>query len=235
MNKLQKQVFSILEKELDEKNKQTMLDELKNDTSFHTQFNVHVPFLILIAAMLSSRTKDTTTLPIVKKLFAKYSCPNDFVSIDVKKLEKMLYGLGFYKIKAVNVKKLSEIIIKKYGGKVPDSFSELVSLPGVGRKTANCVLAYAFKKPAIAVDVHVHRIANRLGWVKTGTPEETEEQLKKIIQKELWVKVNRLFVAQGQNLCFPLNPKCASCPVRDCCKRVLVSILPGRTFKKTLG
>ncbi|MEW5897243.1 MAG: endonuclease III [Nanoarchaeota archaeon] len=210
-----KRVFSLLEEELKEKNRQTMLDELKNSTPFHA------PFQILAAAMLSSRTKDTTTLPVVKKLFAKYPHPHDFVGLDVQKLEKMLYGLGFYKIKAANLKKLSKIIVEQYKGDVPASLPELISLPGVGRKTANCVLAYAFNKPAIAVDVHVHRIANRLGWVKTDSPEKTEEELKKIIPREMWRKVNRLFVAHGQNLCFPLNPKCASCPVEKYCKKKL--------------
>src|SRR3989344_1909412 len=152
-----KKVFSLLEKD----HPLTMLEELGHYT----------PFQMLVMTLLSSRTKDSTTIPIVKKLFAKYPQPEDLVEIDLKELEQELYGIGFYRIKAKNVQKLSSIIIEKYSKKVPDSFEELASLPGVGRKTANCVLAYTFKKPAIAVDIHVHRISNRLGWVKTTIPE----------------------------------------------------------------
>ncbi|MDP3698557.1 MAG: endonuclease III [Nanoarchaeota archaeon] len=165
-----KKVFSLLEKN----HPLTMLEELGHYT----------PFQMLVMTLLSSRTRDSTTIPLVKKLFAVYPTPEDFVKIDVKKLEKLLYGIGFYKVKAKHVKELSKVILEKYGGKVPDTFEELTSLPGVGRKTANCVLAYTFKKPAIAVDIHVHRISNRLGWVKTVTPEETEEALQKLTSSQ---------------------------------------------------
>jgi len=199
-----KKVFSLLEPI----HPLTMLEELGHYT----------PFQMLVMTMLSSRTKDSTTIPIVKKLFAKYPRPEDLVKREVKELEKLLYGIGFYKVKARNVKKLSKIILEKYHGKVPDTFEELTSLPGVGRKTANCVLAYTFKKPAIAVDTHVHRVANRLGWIKTKTPEETEEALKKIIPQDLWIDVNRLFVGHGQTICVPGNPKCNICPIRKYCE-----------------
>ena len=199
-----KEVFSLLEKD----HPLTMLEELGHYT----------PFQMVVMTLLSSRTKDSTTIPLVKKMFAKYPNPEDFVKLDAKQLEKMLYGIGFYKVKAQHVKKLSTVILERYKGKVPDTFEELTSLPGVGRKTANCVLAYTFKKPAIAVDTHVHRISNRLGWAKTNTPEETEEALKKIVPQDLWIEVNRLFVGHGQTICVPINPKCAICPIRKYCQ-----------------
>ncbi|MBI2581586.1 endonuclease III [Candidatus Woesearchaeota archaeon] len=197
-------VFSLLEKD----HPLTMLEELGHYT----------PFQMLVMTLLSSRTRDSTTIPIVKKMFAKYPNPEHFVKMDLQELEEWLYGVGFYKVKAQNVKKLSGIILEEFHGKVPDTFEELTSLPGVGRKTANCVLAYTFKKPAIAVDIHVHRISNRLGWVKTKTPDETEEALQKLIPRDLWIEVNRLFVGHGQTICVPINPKCNICPVRKYCE-----------------
>ena len=198
-----KRVFSLLEKE----HQPTMLEALQNYT----------PFQKVVMTLLSSRTKDTTTIPLVKKLFAKYQTPEYFIKASVSELEKALYGIGFYRVKARNVQKLSKIIIERYGGNVPDTFEELTSLPGVGRKTANCVLAYTFNKPAIAVDTHVHRIANRLGWVKTKTPEETEAALQKIVPKMLWKEVNKLLVDHGQRICVPIIPKCHRCVVREYC------------------
>lgn len=198
-----KSVFMILNKD----HQPTMLEQLSNNT----------PFQMLIATLLSSRTKDSVTIPIVKKLFEKFSRPEDYAGMDVKQLEKLLFGIGFYRIKARNIKKLSGIVLEKYDGKVPDNFEELVSLPGVGRKTANCVLAYTFKQPAIAVDVHVHRISNRLGWVKTKAPEETEEDLKKAVPRPLWGEVNKLFVDFGQRICLPVKPRCKECKIQKYC------------------
>ena len=197
-------VFSLLEKN----HPLTMLEQLGHYT----------PFQMLVMTMLSSRTKDSTTIPIVKRLFAKYPTPEHFVKIDKKELEEQLYGIGFYKVKAKQVKELSKVVLEKYKGKVPDTFEELTSLPGVGRKTANCVLAYTFQKPAIAVDIHVYRVSNRLGWVKTKTPEETEEALKKLIPKASWIEVNRLLVGHGQTICVSINPKCAICPILHFCE-----------------
>ena len=199
-----KKVFSLLEQD----HQLTMLEDLRDYTAFHQ----------LIATLLSSRTRDTTTIPLVKKLFQQYPAPEDFIALDTKVLQKELYGIGFYRVKAKQVKEVSKIIVEKYHGKVPETFAELTSLPGVGRKTANCVLAYAFHQPAIAVDVHVHRISNRLGWVKTTTPEETEEALKKLVPRELWIWVNKLFVNHGQRICLSRNPKCLVCPVRKYCE-----------------
>lgn len=197
-------VFSLLERD----HGQTMLEGLGHYT----------PFQMVVMTLLSARTRDSTTIPLVKKLFLHYPFPEHFIKLPLKVLEKELYGIGFYKTKAKHVKELSRIIIEKYYGRVPDTFEELVSLPGVGRKTANCVLAYTFKKPAIAVDVHVHRISNRLGWVKTKVPEETEEALKKIVPREHWRDVNKLFVWHGQTVCLPVKPKCGECRIRTYCE-----------------
>ena len=202
-------VFSTLEKY----HNPTMLEDLRDFT----------PFQQLAATLLSSRTKDSTTIPIVKKLFAKYPAPGDFINISDEELEQLLFGIGFYKVKTKNIKKLSRILIEKFNNQVPDTFEQLTSLPGVGRKTANCVLAYTFNKPAIAVDIHVHRISNRLGWVKTITPEETEEELKKLVPKELWIKVNELFVDHGQRVCQPIKPKCNQCSIKEYCGFRLLS------------
>jgi len=198
-------IISILEKD----HQPTMLELLKDYT----------PFQMLIATLLSSRTKDSTTIPIVKRMFKKWKSPEDFLKLTNQELEKEIYGIGFYKVKTKNIKKLSEILIEKFNNKVPDTLEELISLPGVGRKTANCILAYTFNQPAIAVDVHVHRISNRLGWVTTKKPEETEESLKQLVPKELWIKVNSLLVDHGQRVCLPIKPKCDECRVRKYCKR----------------
>lgn len=204
-------IFLILEPGHDS----TMLEQLKNYT----------PFQQLIATLLSSRTKDSTTIPIVTKLFLKYKTPADFLKIK----EEELYGIGFYRVKAKNIVRLSKIIIDEHGGKVPCTFEQLTSLPGVGRKTANCVLSYTFHQPAIAVDVHVHRISNRLGWVKTKAPERTEEGLKKLIPKKDWSKVNQLFVSHGQKICLPRNPRCRQCLINNYCAYILkVSLLPSK-------
>ncbi len=204
MNPDYKSVFSILSKH----HHKTMLEQLSEYSVFQQ----------LIATLLSSRTKDTTTIPLVKKLFLKYKMPQDFISARISVLEKELYGIGFYRVKARNIHKLSRIIRDKYHNVVPNTLEELTSLPGVGRKTANCMLNYAFKKPAIAVDIHVHRISNRLGWVKTNTPEETEQELMKILLRELWIRVNELLVDHGQRVCFPRKPKCEECEVRKYCE-----------------
>lgn len=174
-------------------------------------------FQKLIATLLSARTKDTTVIPIVKKLFKIYPGPQELVILPLPELERRLYRIGFYRVKARNIQKLSGIILKKYHGKVPSSLEEMITLPGVGRKTANCMLNYAFNRPAIAVDTHVHRISNRLGWVKTKNPEETEIELTKKMPKRLWNKVNMLLVDHGQRVCRPIGPKCTECEIKKYC------------------
>ena len=177
------------------------------------------PFKILISTILSARTRDSNTEEATKTLFAKHNTPELIANAEVEELEKLIYKSGFYRIKAVRIKEVSQIIRDKYDNSVPDKYEDLVSLPGVGAKTANCVLVYAFKRPAIPVDTHVHRIPNRLGWIKTKKPEETEKELKKIIPKDQWIRVNRLFVRFGQEICLPNRPKCDLCPINSTCEK----------------
>ena len=186
----------------------TMLEELRTRST---------PFQILVSTVMSARTKDSTTLPIARELFKDYRTPDDFIAIPVRKLEKLLYGIGFYRVKARNIKKLSALIKERYHGRVPAEMDKLLALPGVGRKTANCVLCYAFRKPAIPVDVHVHRISNRLGIVHTQKPEQTEQALSRVIPKRYWMEINELLVKFGQNKCFPRNPNCPACSLQGHC------------------
>ena len=175
------------------------------------------PFKILISTILSARTRDTNTKEATKKLFSRYNTPQLIATAEVEDLEELIRKSGFYKVKAARIKEVSKIILEDYNGEVPKDFEELMGLPGVGAKTANCVLVYAFKIPAIPVDTHVHRVSNRLGWVKTKRPNEPEKALKDIIPKEHWIRVNRLFVRFGQQICLPINPKHELCPVEDVC------------------
>ena len=185
----------------------TMLEELRE----------HTPFQILVATVMSARTKDTTTMPIAEKLFQTYKVPSDFLSLSDTQLEQLLFPIGFYRTKARAIKKLCAVLIEKYHSDVPHSFEELVELPGVGPKTANCVLAYAFRVPAIPVDIHVHRISNRIGLVATTTPEKTEAALKKVVPVDYWLDINELFVVHGQTICFPRKPNCSACPILQWC------------------
>ncbi len=175
------------------------------------------PFQVLIATVLSARTKDENTAKVAKKLFAKYGTPQKLSDAPLKEVKKLIFSIGFYNVKAVRIKSIAKEILQRFGGKTPDNMEDLVSLHGVGRKTASCVLVYAFRKPAIPVDVHVNRISNRLGIVKTKTPEQTEAALMKLVPKQNWIEVNELFVKFGQQTCLPRNPKCAGCPLRKRC------------------
>ncbi|MFX1447580.1 MAG: endonuclease III domain-containing protein [Promethearchaeota archaeon] len=177
------------------------------------------PFKILISTILSARTRDANTGEATKALFTKYNTPELIANAEVEELEELIFKAGFYKVKAARIKEVSQIIKDKYNSVVPDDFEDLITLPGVGAKTANCVLVYAFEIPAIPVDTHVHRIPNRLGWIKTKKPEETEKELKKIIPKDQWIRLNRLFVRFGQEICLPNRPKCDSCPINTICKK----------------
>ncbi len=176
------------------------------------------PFSILIGTILSARTKDETTTKVVRELFLKYDSPKSLANAKIKDIEKIIKSIGFYHVKAKRIIEVASIINSKFKGKVPENLDELTSLPGVGRKTANCVLVYAFDKPAIPVDIHVHRISNRLGLVKTKTPEETEFELTKKIQKKHWLNINDTFVMYGQNICKPISPLCKVCKIKKYCK-----------------
>ena len=176
------------------------------------------PFSILIGTILSARTKDETTTKIVKALFSKYKNPKELAQAKIKDVEKIIKSIGFYHVKSKRIIEVAKIINTKYKGKVPDDLDTLVQLPGVGRKTANCVLVYAYDKPAIPVDIHVHRISNRLGLVDTKNPEETEQELMKKIPKKYWLEINDTFVMYGQNICKPISPMCGVCKIKKSCK-----------------
>ena len=175
-------------------------------------------FSILIGTILSARTKDETTTKAVKVLFSKYKNVKELANAKTKDVEKIIKSIGFYHVKSKRIIEVAKIIDSKYKGKVPDSLEKLIELPGVGRKTANCVLVYAFDKPAIPVDIHVHRISNRLGLVDTKTPEETEQELMKKIPKKYWIEINDTFVMYGQNICKPISPMCSVCKIKRDCK-----------------
>ena len=177
------------------------------------------PFKILISTILSARTRDTNTREATEILFSKYSTPQEIANADVEELERLIYKSGFYKVKAARIKEVAKLLLEKYESKVPNTFMDLLNLPGVGAKTANCVLVYAFKIPAIPVDTHVHRISNRIGWVKTKNPNDTEKELRMLIPKDQWIRVNRLFVRFGQEICLPNSPKCNICPLINFCPR----------------
>jgi endonuclease-3 len=181
------------------------------------------PFQILISALLSARTQDATTLAASTRLFAKASTPHALAKLSVSQIEQLIYPVSFYRNKAVFVKDASRMIVANFGGKVPETLDELVTLPGVGRKTANLVMILAFRsKKNICVDIHVHRISNRLGWVKTRTPEETEQALYGAIGKRWWPLINLYLVTWGQNTCRPVYPRCHDCAIsRDCQFRLL--------------
>ena len=190
------------------------------------------PFKILISTILSARTRDSSTEEVTRNLFSRYKTPQDISSANIEILEKLVHKSGFYKVKAARIKEVSRIISEDYLGKVPVDFNELISLPGVGAKTANCVLVYAFNIPAIPVDTHVHRISNRLGWIQTTKPEQTEKRLKEIIPKSQWIRVNRLFVRFGQEICLPIHPKCDSCPLNAICPKDFTMELARKSKRK---
>ena len=175
------------------------------------------PFKVLVGTILSARSRDENTAKIVRKFFERYHTAHDVASADADEIKKIIHSIGFYNVKAERIKSVSKTLVEKYDGKVPSNMDDLLLLPGVGRKTANCVLVYAFDMPAIPVDIHVHRISNRLGLVKTKTPEQTEEELVRKVDKKLWTKVNDTFVMYGQNVCLPVRPHCSVCDLKRSC------------------
>jgi endonuclease-3 len=182
------------------------------------------PFVTLISCLLSLRTKDEVTEQASRRLLTKYNTPKKILRLTEKQIETMIYPVGFYKTKAKRIRAISRVFLEKYNGEVPDEFEELLSLKGVGRKTANIVMVYGHKKHGyLPIDTHCHRIPNRLGWIKTKTPEDTEHALKKILPSEYWDDFNDLFVTFGQTICVPISPFCSRCPVEQYCKKVGVS------------
>jgi len=177
------------------------------------------PFLVLVSCILSLRTKDKTTIEASKRLFKISSNPKNMVKLPRERLEKLIYPVGFYRNKAKVILNISRKLIKSFNSKVPDKLDKLLELKGVGRKTANLVLGLGFNIPAICVDTHVHRISNRLGWIRTRSPEDSEEALKKIIPRNYWIELNTILVTFGQNLCEPVSPFCSRCAVYGFCER----------------
>ena len=175
------------------------------------------PFKVLITTILSARTKDETTAAAARRLFERVKNLSDLREIPENDLQKIIFPVGFYRNKARHLKELAFVLEERFAGKIPDSIDELVTLPGVGRKTANLVVAIAFKKPAVCVDVHVHRIFNRLGYLKTDSPLETEMELRRIFPKKFWITFNSYFVSYGQHTCLPVKPKCGECKVSGYC------------------
>ncbi|WP_419663382.1 Nth: endonuclease III [Desulfosarcina variabilis str. Montpellier] len=180
------------------------------------------PFEVLVSTLLSLRTKDEVTGEAAKRLFAVARTPQAMMELAPETIEKLIYPVGFYPTKAKRLLEISRILLDRYDGKVPDDLDALTALPGVGRKTANLVLVEGFKIPAICVDTHVHRISNRIGYVKTKTPDQTEMALRKKLPKRHWVRYNELLVAFGQTLCRPVSPFCSRCPVSEMCPRIAV-------------
>ena len=179
------------------------------------------PFSILIGTILSARTKDENTAKVVRELFAKYGSAKELAAARIRDVERIVRPIGFYRVKSRRIIEVAQIIQQQYGGEVPEDIDELVKLPGVGRKTANCVLVYAFERPAIPVDVHVHRISNRLGLVDTKTPEDTEQALLDSVPRRHWLRINDTFVMYGQNICKPVSPMCGVCQIREECRYYL--------------
>lgn len=210
-------------------------DELMDLLYFETQFYHSIPlinqiekkgeypFRILISTVLSSRTKDEVTAQSSIKLFQKAPNPIRLSKLSEKEIANLIFPVGFYRVKARNIKRISEILLEKYNGSVPSQLDQLLQLPGVGIKTANLVLGVAFETKAITVDTHVHRISNRLGIIKTSVPRETEKDLKKILPEKHWINFNTYLVAHGKTICKPISPLCSKCPIFQYCHRIGVT------------
>jgi endonuclease III len=177
------------------------------------------PYLVLIGTLLSLRTKDEMTEKAMQRLTQNARTPQELLKIPEKELQKIIYPVGFYRTKSRTLREISEIIISKYGGQVPDSIDELLTMKGVGRKTANLVITEGFGKPGICVDTHVHRISNRLGIVSTRNPHETEEALRKVLPGRYWIIYNTLLVTFGKRICKPVSPLCSACSLSEICEK----------------
>ena len=178
------------------------------------------PFKVLVTTILSARTKDQCTTEVSERLFRTVNTASDFCNLSLRQIEKLIFPIGFYRTKAKHLKQLPAVLEKEFGGRIPDTIDDLCKLPGVGRKTANLVVTVAFDKYGICVDVHVHRICNRLGLIETKTPYETEMTLREILPKRYWKTWNVQLVSFGQTVCSPVTPKCSICPIADWCDRI---------------
>jgi len=189
------------------------------------------PYKLLVSCLLSLRTKDETTYPAAKRLFQLAGTPYEMLELDPKKIEETIYPVGFYHNKTQTILSISKVLIDQYDGKVPSDLDELLKLKGVGRKTANLVLARGFKIPAICVDTHVHRISNRLGYVSSKNPTETEMALRKKLPKQWWFTINTVLVRHGQETCKPVGARCFECPIEKFCYKIDVKV--AKQKKKT--
>lgn len=205
-----KEIDKVLRMLLKKQGSSTMLGRLSKK---------YKPFNVLISTILSTRAKDEVTEEISEELFNKYPDAKSLAKAREKNVIKIIRKIGFYNAKSQNIINASRKIEKDFEGKVPETLRELVTLPGVGRKVANCVLVYSYGKDAIPVDIHVHRISNRLGWVETKSPEKTEKALEKVVPKKHWQALNNTFVIHGKTTCTPVSPKCSKCTVYKYCKR----------------
>ena len=185
-----------------------------NPWNWHTR---QTPFQVLIGTVLSQRTRDEKTDEAAKALFFRYPSPEVLAAAAVEEIAGLIRPANYYNTKALRIKEISKIILEKYGGNTPDTIPELMGLPGVGRKTAACVLLYGFKKKALPVDTHVHRISNRIGLVTTQTAEESEGELWKVIPEKYIIFYNELMVKHGQKVCKPIGPRCHECPIIQFC------------------
>ena len=209
------EIFSLLKKEL-EKYDHPAVSKSKLGVK-------NTPFTTLISCILSLRTKDDVTEQASIRLLKNHNTPEKILKLSEKQIETLIYPVGFYKTKAKRIRNIAKTLIDEYSSKVPEDFNELMKLKGVGRKTANIVMVYGHNKHGyIPIDVHCHRIPNRLGWVKTKTPEETELQLKKSLPEKFWDDFNNLFVTFGQKICLPVSPLCSQCPIEIYCEKNLV-------------
>jgi endonuclease III len=181
------------------------------------------PFKILISTIISARTKDEVTGPATERLFALADSPGEMSKLSEKKIEAAIFPAGFYHTKAKAIRKTSMELVERFGSRVPDTIEALLTLPGVGRKTANLVMTLAHNKAGICVDTHVHRITNRWGYVRTKTPHETEIALRAKLPRKHWIAINTILVTHGQNICKPISPFCSRCPVFKCCDRIGVT------------
>jgi endonuclease III len=181
------------------------------------------PYQVLIACLLSLRTKDETTGPAARRLFALADTPEKMLTLTKAQIEQAIYPVGFYKTKAQTVLDISRELVDKYDARVPDEIDGLLTFKGVGRKTANLVVTLGYRKPGICVDTHVHRISNRWGYVETQTPEETEMALREKLPPQYWIEINDLLVAMGQTICHPTSPKCSLCPIEKYCAKINVA------------
>ena len=200
--------------------------DFESNKLIHSEFvdfmeNVKNPYIVLICCILSLRTNDKTTIGASKRMLELACNPKDMMNIDVQDLANAIYPVGFYQNKARQIIELSKTLVEKYNSVVPNEIEELIKFNGVGRKTANLVLTKGYNIPAICVDVHVHRICNRMGYVKTQKPDETEMELRKILPQEYWIDFNTFLVTLGQNICKPQKPNCKNCPIQNFCQKLI--------------